>query len=195
VRDLCWPVRLGDSALRDDGLVGYFLDTPDGGNATTWDAFSVVRLPDGLKSDGYLKAIGDAGDVALKFTDDTQTPDPAQQQLQRLTMLVDPRAAVHAFTGLLPVTTLALSDRFTSPALQAMTYLFRAGPFLTSRDAVRLPRPAERKGTWSWFDHVLGQAVPIAPADAGTRLPVTPPVALEGWLKLTPNPPADGEGS
>jgi hypothetical protein len=109
-------------------------------------------------------------------------------------MLIDPRASVHAFTGLLPVTSLGLSSGFITPALRALSYLFRAGPILTSPDAVRMPRPAERSGTWSWFDLVLGHAVDLKPADGGTRLPPTPPVALEGWLKLTPNPPNGGSG-
>jgi hypothetical protein len=191
IRDLSWPVRLGDPALRDDGLIGYFADAaegPTGPAASTWDSFAVVNRPAGMAS-SFLKAIGqDAGYVQVRFTDDrVADPDPALQQAQRLTMFVDPRAAVHAFTGLLPVTSLRLDDRFVTAALQALNYLFRAGPFLTSPDAVRIPRPAERKGSWSWFDEVLGQPVPIQPADGGTRLSQTGSVALEGWLRFKPN--------
>jgi hypothetical protein len=193
VREMPWPVRLGDPDLRDDGLVGYFADVETKGklDPATWDVFEVVRRPaDGASS--YLKRIGEAAYPTVKFIDDTVTePDPGKQQAQRMTMLVDPRAKVHGFTGLLPVASLDLDDRFLTPALRSLSYLFRAGPFLTSPDAVRLPRPAESRGTWSWFDEVLGHSVPIAPADDGSRLPLTPPVALEGWLRLDP----DEEGS
>ena len=193
VRDLRWPVRLGDAALRDDGMIGYFLDGPTGPDGKpddkTWASFSVVRRPPGATS-AYLQLIGeDAGYVELKFSDDrVERPDLSTGQARRLTLLVDPRANVHAFTGLLPVTTFKLDSRFVTPALRTLTYLFRAGPFLTSQDAVRLPRPAVRRGTWSWFDKVLGRAT-IKAADGEPRLPPTPPIALEGWLKLSPNPP------
>jgi hypothetical protein len=105
-----------------------------------------------------------------------------------MTMLVDPRASVHAFTGLLPVASLGIPDRFTKPALRAIAYLFRVGPILTPPDDLRIPRPTERRGRWSWFDH-LGGKTPIAPADQNATLPSTPPRAVEGWLKLEDGEP------
>jgi hypothetical protein len=187
VTGFTWPVRLGSRALRSDGLIGYFADDD-------YATFHAVHVPEGVKTP-YLSQIGAGGDyLRLRAIDDTVTaPDPAQDQLHRLTMLVDPRGSVHAFSGLLPVASVELRPPLTKPALQRMAYLFRAGPLLTAPDGIHMPRPAEHTGTWSWFDHVLGGAVPLAPADANVRLAATPPIAREGWLKLTPNPPpADG---
>lgn len=177
-----WPVRLGSRALRDDGLIGYFAD--DG-----YDVLHAVHVPAGVQTT-YLSQIGAGGDfLHLRAIDDSLTaPDPAQDQLHRLTMLLDPRGSVHAYSGLLPVTTLQLAPTSVKPALRQMAYLFRAGPVLTPPDAIRMPRPAGHVGTWSWFDHVLGAAAPISPADGKVHLSSTPSLAREGWLKLTPNP-------
>ena len=182
---LTWPVRLGDQGLRDDGLIGLFIDAPGDPDAT-WSTFRAVTRHANMTS-GFIKQIGrDIDDPLLRFLDDRAEPDPAKTNERiRMTMLLDPRTAVHAFTGLLPVTTLQVPDQFTAPALRAMSYLFRAGPILTPPDELRIPRPAGRRGRWSWFDHVLGNTVPVAAADQNATLPATPPRAVEGWLKLT----------
>ncbi|MBV9278833.1 MAG: hypothetical protein JOZ41_02010, partial [Chloroflexi bacterium] len=193
-----WPVRLGSRALRDDGLIGYFAvpwdrqaDHPPA-PADTYRVFNTVTLPAGLKTD-YLKQIGQDNYLLLRAVDDTVTaPDPDRNQVARLTLLVDPRAGVHAFTGLLPVVKLDVQSQFITPALQTMAYTFRAGPILTARDAIRVPRPAEDKGTWSWFDRVLNAATPLTPADANARISPTASQGKEGWLKFTPNPSEDG---
>jgi hypothetical protein len=184
-----WPVRLGDQTSRGDGLVGYFADDA-ADPAATWSTFNAVAVPPDATS-GYLCQIGADGDyVMLRAIDDTVTaPDPAQAQIARLTMLVDPRGAVHAFSGLLPVATVELPRAFAVGPLAAMSYVFRSGPLLSPVDQVRLPRPTVRTGTWTWFDHVLGTAVPIVPTDDQVSLASVPPLVREGWLKLSPNPP------
>jgi hypothetical protein len=189
VSQYLWPVRLGSHALRDDGVVGYYLDNPTT-LANSFKSFNTVNLPAGIKTD-YLTQIGASGNyLQLKFVDDSvSAPDPKQKQVCDITMLVDPRGQIHAFTGLLPVVTMEIPSRFVTPALQKMYYTFRSGPILTSPDEVRLPRPAERQGVWEWFDRVANATVKLKQADALVRLPATPPLAKEGWLKFTPNPP------
>jgi hypothetical protein len=183
-----WSVRLGSNAMRNDGVIGYYLDDPKTpGN--TFQGFNSVNLPSDIKTD-YLKQIGLDNYLQLRFVDDTITyPDPARNQSCEITMLVDPRGQIHAFTGLLPVVTLNIPSEFTTPALRKMSFMFRAGPFLSSPDEVRIPRPTERKGTWSWFDYVLNTTTDLAQADGKVSLSTTPPMAREGWLKFTPNPP------
>lgn len=182
---LTWPVRLGDQGLRDDGLIGLFLDVP-GDPVATWGTFRAVNRP-GDATSGYVKQSGtEVEHPRLRFVDDLTERDPTKtDEVIRMTLVLDPRAAVHAFTGLLPVTTLQVPDRFTKPALRAIAYLFRAGPILTPPDELRIPRPHERRGQWSWFDRALGTTVPVAPSDQNATLPATPPRAVEGWLKLT----------
>ena len=142
---LTWPVRFGDYGLRDDGLIGLFLDAP-GDPDTTWGTFRAVTRP-GDANHGYVKQIGtgtdkEIADPRLRFLDDLATPDPTNvNEVIRMTMLVDPRASVHAFTGILPVAALKIPHRYTKPALHAMSYLFRAGPILTPPDELRIRAP------------------------------------------------------
>jgi hypothetical protein len=188
-----WGIRLGSQSLRDDGLIGYFAD-----NATspgdTYSLFSVETLPAELQT-SYLQQIAPSNYPQLRFVDDTvTTPDPTQQQICRLTMLVDPRGSVHAFSGLLPVVSVGIPDQFVTPALKAISYLFRAGPFLTIPSAVRVPRPAESKGVWTWYDRVLDAVTALTPSDGNATIATTPPLVKEGWLKFTPNPPHSSDG-
>lgn len=185
VTGMTWPVRLGSRALREDGLIGYFTDD-------AYDTLHAVHVPADVHTP-YISQIGVADDyLHLRPIDDSVTaPDPSLDQLHRLTMLVDPRASVHAYSGVLPVTSVQLAPSSVKPALRQMAYLFRAGPLLTPPDAIRMPRPAGHSGTWSWFDHVGGDAVPVAPADGKARVGSTPPLAREGWLKLVPNADPD----
>jgi hypothetical protein len=189
--NLVWPVRLGSQVLRNDGFIGYFVDDPNTPD-NTFKAFNTVNLPAEVQP-GYLKQIGQNNYLQLCFIDDTVVlPDPAQNQVCKLTMLVDPRGSIHAFSGLLPVVTLDIPSEFVGAALERMSYTFRAGPFLTSADEVRIPQPAEKKGTWSWFDYVTNAAVNLAKADDQVRLSTTTPLIKEGWLKFKPDSSADG---
>lgn len=189
-----WPVRLGSQALRDDGVIGYYLDDPTT-PANSFNLFNTVNLPANAQT-SYLNQIGANNYLQLGLTDDTVTaPDAKKNEVCGLTMLVDPRGSIHAFTGLLPVLSVDIPGEFITAALEKMYYMFRAGPFLTPPDAVKLPRPAERKGTWTWFDKVLNATTAIVQADGKVSFPVTPPLVKEGWLKFTPNPDTNDESA
>lgn len=190
IRSYLWPVRLGSQVLRNDGLIGYFADNPTAPSAT-YDACTVVTLPAELQTD-YLQQVGPTTYPQLRFVDDSATTlDPTQQQVVRLTLLVDPRGAVHAFSGLQPVVATSIPTEFVTPALKNMSYVFRAGPLLTTPDAVRVPRPAASQGTWAWFDNVIDTVTSLTPADPNATIPLTAPLVKEGWLKFTPNPSPD----
>jgi hypothetical protein len=188
VSSFLWPIRLGSQALRDDGLIGYFVDDP-ANLANSFNTCNVVNLPPSLQVD-YLKQVGVGNFPKLCFVDDSvASRDPAKQQILRLTMLVDPRGSIHAFSGLLPVVDVTVPTQFVTPALNTISYVFRSGPLMTVPDAVRVPRPAENKGTWGWFDYVLTSVVPLTPSDSKVSIATTTPLIKEGWLKFTPNPP------
>ncbi len=159
--DYVFPVRLGEIALSDDGLIGYFA-------AKDYSQFNAVRLPGGgmepLGSD-YVKHIAPGNFIDLKFSDTSNA---------FVTMLVDPRASVHATTGLLPQNQVTVPAGFVEPAFQAMEITFFAGPLLSTattveapaevddrygnaaepiqKTSVIMPKPSERNGTWSWLD-------------------------------------------
>jgi hypothetical protein len=187
VRQALWDVRLGSRDLRRDGLIGYYLDPPTG-TPDAYTEFTALSVA-GDDQNPYLSQIGPGNYLKLRLTDDSEEPAVGAQQVRYLTMLIDPSAAVHGFTGLLPVATLQLPAGVAAPALRRMAYVFRAGPAMTPPDSIRLPQPAVRTGTWTWFDPALGGELPLIPADQRVNLTATAPLVREGWLKLTPDPP------
>ncbi|MFQ6194512.1 hypothetical protein ACLMMR_09405, partial [Streptomyces sp. NPDC000405] len=122
-----------------------------------------------------------------------------------LTLLLDPQAAVHATTDLLPVTDLRLPARFTRNAMAALKPALRLSPVLTTArklpatapagtpEPLALPYPASPQGTWDWAELDLpdGETTarwehrPIVQTDQHARLDEDGPVVRTGFLRLT----------
>ncbi|GAA2688625.1 hypothetical protein [Streptomyces lunalinharesii] len=136
--DYPWFVRLGDPHRTDDGLVGMVLG--DG-----YDHLDTVVDPVGEHGD-FLRAIPVDGEPPITVT---FAGDPTYA-----TLLVDPRAAVHATTDVLPTGTLHIPQHFTARALARMAAAFRAGPLLATEahGVAFTPVPATPRGTWSWAE-------------------------------------------
>jgi hypothetical protein len=108
-------------------------------------------------------------------------------------MLVDPRAAVHARTGILPTITLALAPQWTTAALAAMNVTFRVDGILTdsqittASETILLPVPHEKRGNWTWVENDEGnwQHYATAPNDTTARLSNVLPVLRRGLLQLS----------
>ncbi|HEX6938868.1 MAG TPA: hypothetical protein VF158_05610 [Longimicrobiales bacterium] len=188
-----FAVRLGDQATREDGLIGYFVDDD-------YETFNSVAAPETTAAQSYVRQIGPVGRrdggnyIELRF-------DESDQAL--VTMLVDPRAAVHATTGFLPVKRVELPGPFVERALGRIQVGFHLGPVLTSvaptpaqggvtpehPDAVALPTPAERNGVWSWWEREAGanpgwSAYDLVPAALEARFDGRPRTLREGVLQL-----------
>jgi hypothetical protein len=135
-----WTVRLGEARQTDDGLVGYVLNE-------NYEHFETVLAPAG-DHDDYLRPIGTGERLKLAFEGTSSAT---------VTLLVDTRAAVHAITDVLPVSSVFVPQRFTDAALSAMAVNFRTGPLLigtTEQGAVTLPEPTTATGVWSWTERV-----------------------------------------
>jgi hypothetical protein len=187
-----FDVRLGRADLFDDGLIGFFRDAD-------FSALNVTHLPTGLPDAGYLQPIGTGNYLSATIWSERSAtppvatpvpiPDPASQFV---TMLVDPRAGVHATTGILPSQTLTLPPIFYEQPLAQMEISFQAGPIIVDAEAIRLPRPSEQSGTWSWVQkNATGDAAaawdqdPISPTADQARIPRMPQDLRDGWMKLT----------
>lgn len=168
-----WFVRLGEAGQTDDGLVGYVLDDD-------YEHFETVLAPTG-EHGGYLRPIGEGERIRLAFAGDSNAT---------LTLLADPRAAVHATTDILPVESVFVPQRFTDAALAEMAVAFRAGPLLigtTEGGAAVLPQPATVTGTWSWAEqHTTDWAeLPVVAPDPAS-LPIgADPEIRSGFLVLS----------
>ena len=190
---LRFPVRLGDVDQRNDGLLGYFLGHADG--TTDYRSFNTVRdVPGSGDLTDYIQSIDGGNFIDLSFQPTRPTAPGASPfdttGSATLTMLLDPRGCVHATTSLLPVKRLELPDRFVAPALAAMDVTFRVGPIPIDRGTVRLPRPSQQNGRWTWMQPTgtgAGdwQIDPIVPANDRARLEGQPPILRDGWLRFS----------
>ncbi|HET6997360.1 MAG TPA: hypothetical protein VFI03_02135 [Solirubrobacterales bacterium] len=182
-----FPVRLGDLATRDDGLVGYFA----GGG---YDSFNSVAAPPEEPAQSYVREIGatlpDGTPNYLPLLPGTPAP---------VTMLLDPRAGVHATSGVLPVARAELPPPLVAAALRALEVTFRLEPALTyaqptpavtgttpaQPNSVVLPVPSERAGTWTFWDREPGWTpYGLLDATADAELKPYPASLRDGLLQL-----------
>ncbi|MBV9787841.1 MAG: hypothetical protein JOZ51_06695, partial [Chloroflexi bacterium] len=171
-------IELGNIAQLDDGLIGYF-------TGDDYTKFNVVAEADATEGD-YLHTIGEDNNyLYLPFDGKTST---------YVSLLVDPRAGVHAATGILPDVTVSLPPQFTDDALAAMNITFRLDGILTDQQlpatgspVILMPVPKEQSGTWSWLENDAGtwNSYATAPNDTTARLSNVPPVLRRGLLQLS----------
>ncbi|HEX8363529.1 MAG TPA: hypothetical protein VF613_25640, partial [Longimicrobium sp.] len=204
LRDVDFPVRLGDRNHLSDGLVGYFIDGPQPYDtfyapAAAAQATGVRRpAPDTLRL--KLRPALDPPDVpyhgaaaqAAALKDAT-----VRSARTAVTLLMDPRAAVHATTGVLPVKEIDLPAESYARALRSIEVAFFTHPVLRGAQGLELPVPDEAGFSWHWTTGVKQDGT-ARPHDEKLRAPATgdrahfsfsPQVAQDGWLKLVPQPP------
>ncbi|MFE3776170.1 hypothetical protein [Streptomyces sp. NPDC059122] len=174
-----WYIRMGEGEQADDGLVGYAADND-------YEHFETVVDPVG-NSGGYLRPIGDVPRLKLKF---------GAEGVAVLTILLDPRAAVHATTDVLATKNVSVPQEFTDRAIARMSVNFRTGPLLAGtaglqdaegqvRETVLMPVPTGSLGEWTWSENHRGrwEKLPIlAPDPYG--LPLAEPEIRSGFLTL-----------
>jgi hypothetical protein len=202
--DVDFPVRLGDRNHLADGLVAYLLDGPN-----PYDAIFAPAAPD-TGDPAVRKPSPDT--ICLKLRPGIDPPgapyaDAARQTaaLQDVgtpplrtpvTLLMDPRASVSATMGILPVKAIDLPAEVYAPALESIEVAFFTHPVLRGVQGLSLPTPAEDGFHWRWTMAAKkdGVAQPqdqdLLDYNIGDRahFSFSPQVALEGWLKLVPDP-------
>jgi hypothetical protein len=175
-----FPIQLGNLTQQDDGLIGYFA----GGDYTV---FNIVAAA-GAAPSSYLRTIGvDGNYLYLPFDGTTSV---------QLSLLVDPRAPVHASTGILPVAQLAVPPALASAALARIVIDLPIHGVLTdkriaagkdAKTTILVPAPNESSGTWTWLENDEGTwtSYAVTPDDASARLSTVPPVLRRGYLRLS----------
>jgi len=196
-----FPLRIGDVAYTGNGVVGYFLDDdytrfyPVHGYSTQTGNF-MATLRSGVRSAGAaLRAFADGAQRGGLEADNPYVVPDALIQLaadgstRRLTILMDPRGMVPLISGFLPSKTLTLQPGPVSSALNAMAVSFRIGPLLTDPRQIRMPLPAEIRGSWTWIERTgLTLWQETTPAGANSTVATfsnTPLQLTQGWLKLS----------
>ena len=176
-----FPVLLGDQAQLNDTLVGFF---PEPGGVTDYTIF-------------YGPYVTQANPGVAPQSQDTLTLTP--QQEASVIMLLDPRGAVHAATGIVPIQTMVIPPDQWSAALGGLSVSFIARPLLSGASiptagtgAANVPNltlPAAPSGSsWSWATLAQSQWSQQALTTQATSiasLSYAPQAALNGWLVLS----------
>jgi hypothetical protein len=186
-----FPVVLGNLARLDDGLIGYFRQaTPNG----PYDlAHFYSQGADEAGGGGVDRPTQDTLCVTATPPVDTSEPPDLGPFTQKVLMLVDPRAQVHATTGVLPTAALSLPPDQTQASLASLDFSFFTAPVLRGVSGLTLPTPVESGYQLSWVEQSKASgalAWDVTPEiDTPSSQAVwayTPQRLSEGWLRLNP---------
>ena len=185
VAETAFPVSLGSLSQRNDGLVGYFL--PDFNNLYTLHGGTPGTYLQPIVTPAAAGASTYSGNIGLRLNGDPVVA----------TLLLDPRGSVHAYSGILPVASVALDPHLADDFLNKLQITFQTGPLVLDAGTIRMPLPAEQQGEWQWLQQQAAtdttpaawQQSSLVAADATARLPAATPTLREGWLQFTlPSP-------
>jgi len=148
-----YPIRIGAEGQLNDGLVGYWLEDQI----------------ENLQGNFFLNTgQGATQEVPINYLDARNTP--ISQSLapddpdQTVCLLLDPRAGVHAFSGILPAKVLDIPAEQYLDALQAIDITFLTAPILTPTERITVPRSLESGYEWQWIEQT---ALKTSPTDKG----------------------------
>jgi hypothetical protein len=177
-----FPVRLGETIRANDGLVGYFV----GKTPSAYKTFYAPSAPENGKR--QVVAPPSKGRERLSLA-------PADKDTTIVTMLVDPRAPIHASTGILPGKSIAIAPAQFADALRSIAVTFLTAPVLSGGERTAVPVPSEVGHAWSWLTLQTSplnrdkrewrtQEI-VAPPNTRATF-AAPPRLAEGWLRLYP---------
>lgn len=187
-----FPVLMGDVQKLDDGLIGYFKQSKEN-TGYDMDTFYTEGASAGAAS----------GVVAPTVKNILLTPTPKigqptipemEKYTQKLLLLIDPRAKLHATTGILPVKSIQIPPDQYVDVLSTLEMTFLTSPVLKGYGGISLPLPKEGGYQWSWMEeekNPIGQlrwtVTPGVDAVYGNGISqYTPQTISEGWLRLNP---------
>ena len=195
------PIRLGDYQQLNDGLVGYWRETPVGTEGDYEYEDNIFYAPQSnLVNDSLIQTEAEG----LVYFEQTVDAPP-----QGVTMLIDPRGTIHATCGFLPNRELTLPSENYTTALQSMEVNFLATPMLCDRQTamdidihdgeqldpptldtsggLAIPVPQEANAVWSWVSlngEEWSETTNIEPVNP-TATFSEPQQLYEGWLQLS----------
>lgn len=198
-------VRLGDSAVENNGVMGYFqnddystFNSVYGSHMTTSQLRNALYAKRDEKLD--LSTVlaqmeqpveSQSGYVVEGHLIETPlyTTSPVENKPVLLTMLVDPAGVIPVISGSQPASKESLPNGPVSTALNNFVSTFRAGPLLLDPDKIRMPEPAQVNGNWGWVarkdvttwnpDEPITQYTPVGTLESKI------PRLIEGWVTLS----------
>lgn len=195
-----FPVIVGDLTKLGDGLIGYFTQDPathtGPGAGYHLDTFYCQAAPPGAHA-GVVPPTQETVTVvpspALDPSGAHEPPD-LTDRTRYLLLLIDPRAPVHATTGVLPTTRLGLPSDQSQAVTSSLDLTLFTAPVLSGAAALAIPVPSvggyalsfldvelDESGAWEWV--VTPDLTP--PSTSGIWA-FSPQQLREGWLRLNP---------
>jgi hypothetical protein len=129
-------------------------------------------------------------DPRIRFAaDEPELFQSLDDEPQKLTMLIDPRGAVHATCGLMPTKAIRIPPDQFAGVLQNLAVTFLSSPILSEPGKIALPLPTHAGYEWSWLANIEGkwQKLDVDPANPKAGWAEKMEIA-EGWLKLMESP-------
>ncbi len=194
-----FPVQIGDLSKMNDGLIGYFTTDKADSRPEDYNTFyapAIVHtdhIGKGVEAPGFdhlqltpsYGIITEAGEV--NGVNYKKVTSQTTENSQYLTMLVDPRAAIHATTGILPTKSIEIPPDLYADALANLAVTFLTAPLLTSSHKLAIPLPKEEGFAWSWItneNNNWSANSKIATVNPRAAFDYPPVVVEEGWLQL-----------
>lgn len=213
-----FPVKIGDYERPFDGIVGYFNTDNVKDGSTDWTEFytyfpssktdaSIEIVPQNFPemqpryidpvptNNGIFNVIGDSRDQTFHPLPYKSYIEARTAQYQITTCLIDPYAALHAYSPILPIKSLQLPAWTIQKAFAQMTAFFRLGPYCSTQDVPTTYDEARPLNPDTWYKTQTAQnqassdlpppatatpagttpAGPVVPATGGTTQPATLP--------------------
>ena len=177
IEEVDMPVVIGNDAYLNDGLVGYFID----GDFRVFYAVTDIteRTAKGI-------SIQKASPILLNLKDKTSVA---------LTLVMDPRVAVHATSGMLPEVALKIPADEYQRSLDQLNVYLNVTPILLGRQQqaadktavnYEFPLPKELGYEWSWVQPSLDADEALTPNTLNDKAKwnIYPLELQDGWLKL-----------
>lgn len=204
-----FPVQIGDLSKINDGLIGYFQTDQEDSSLKAYSTFWAHAIAGTEETGkGVTAPAFDHLQLAPSFglkTETTQLPGggtypqavgQTNENSVFLTLMVDPRAPVHATSGILPTKGIDIPPDFYRDALAKMSVNFLTSPILTSAAELTIPLPNEPGYGWSWVANSgteWTETETIRKVNQNASFSYQPLVVKEGWLKLSKRPASTEE--
>ncbi len=189
------PLMLGNLNAPEDGLIGYFIEGADMTPTSKLPLYADAIRYTTDKNMGNVISPHNSETVALSLNSEVT-----------ICAIIDPRGAIHAATGILPVQQIKLSPDVYLHALNKLAYYFLSAPVLTQdfarqasiQDTIVLPIGEVQGYDWTWIqkgDATISDAVVVKKVQHETELGTAQLQTLddadyaearlvEGWLRL-----------
>ncbi|WP_299628404.1 hypothetical protein [uncultured Tateyamaria sp.] len=177
ISDLKVPTRIGTAQVKlpsgksfpyfDDGVVGYFV----GGD------FGTLFTPVEMNATSKIKSLASSDSIyPVQIT--------PNGDVETVTFIMDPRASVHATTGILPALGIKIPEDQFNDVLRQIEITFLTAPVLTRGDVPELPIPKEQGFDWGWVNTMAEYPIEGTQNFQQAKFPETPQSLVDGWLKL-----------